>query len=354
MVRSKRVYLSLIAVAAVAAAVVLLVLARRNAAPETARLLPECDAVVYLDFRNIHRLTSFSHAPAPRREPEYEQFIRDTGFDFERDLYQAAMAVHLPNPKAGRAAENRYSEVLVGQFDHQRVQDYLKKISQSEETYEGTEVFTIPVEQRQVRVAIIGVDRVAISNVDDPEVIHGMIDRAKHLALPVRGPSLLPQYYRQVPLGSLAWVIASIPPATDSGRAAPYAVPSGFDVFLPRGSTVIASIRFLGAVHAKAEFLLGNEQRAQQFTSQANAFIELFKSIEADIPHSGNDPDVKAVFDSLKVQQDKDRAVLRASISTSFLKKFFSEPVLTLDQALPSEPKSPATKGKHGRKAKRR
>jgi hypothetical protein len=355
MVRSKRVLLSLVAVAALAAAIVFLVLVRRNAAPEAARLLPECDAVVYLDFHNIHRLTSFSQAPAPKREPEYEEFIRETGFDFERDLRQAAMAVHLSKATTGRAAENRYSEVLVGQFNHQRVQDYLKKISQSVETYQGTQVFTIPVEQRQVRVAILGVDHAAISNVDDPEVIHGMIDRAKHLALPVRGPSLLPLYYPQVPLASLAWVIARIPPAADSRRTGAYVVPGGFDVFLPRDSTVIASIRYLGAVHAKAEFLLGDEQRAQQFTSQANAFLELFKSIEANIPHSGSDPDVKAVFDSLKVEQQKDRAVLRASISTSFLKKFFSEPILALDQqALQSEARAPASKGKHSRRSKGR
>ncbi|MGA2990761.1 MAG: hypothetical protein ABSD88_09830 [Candidatus Korobacteraceae bacterium] len=354
MVRSKRVFLSLIAVAAVAAAIVLLVLARRNAAPEAARLLPECDAVVYLDFRNIHRLTSFSHAPAPKREPEYEEFIRETGFDFERDLREAAMAVHLPKAATGRAAENRYSEVLVGQFNLQRVQDYLKKISHSVETYQGTEVFIIPVEQRQVRVAILGVDRVAISNVDDPEVIHGMIDRAKHLALPVPGPSLLPQYYRQVPLASLAWVIARIP-ADSRASGSPYAMPGGFDVLLPRGSTVIASIRYLGAVQAKAEFLLENEQRAQQFTSQANAFLELFKSIEANIPRSGSDPDVKAVFDSFKIEQEKDRAVLRASISTAFLKKFFSEPMLTLEpQPRPSEPPAQAGKSKRSRRSKGR
>jgi hypothetical protein len=124
---------------------------------------------------------------------------------------------------------------------------------------------------------------------------------------------------------------------------------------LPRGSTVISSIRYLGAVQAKAEFLLENEQRAQQFTSQANAFLELFKSIEANIPRSGSDPDVKAVFDSFKIEQEKDRAVLRASISTAFLKKFFSEPMLTLEpQPRPSEPPAQAGKSKRSRRSKGR
>jgi len=353
MVRSKRVLLSLVAVAAVAAAAVLLVLARRNAAPEAARLLPECDGVVYLDLRNIHRLTLFSRAPGPKRDPEYEDFIRTTGFDFERDLREAAMAVHLPKPGAAGPAENRYTEILVGQFDRQKIEAYLKKISRSMEVYQGTEIYAIPVEQRQVRVAILAFDRVAISNTDDPEVIHGVIDRAKHLALPVRGPSLLPQYYRHVPLASLAWMIAAIPPASASPRpGSSYPIPGGFDALLPANSTIIASIRYLGAVHAKAEFLLGSEQRAQQFAGQAGAFLELFKSIEVSIPHSGNDPDVKTVFDSLKVEQEKEHVVLSASIPTGFLKKFFSEPILSLDsqQAASSGEKAPAPKKKRGRK----
>ena len=351
MARNKRVLLSLVAVAAVAAAVVLLVLARRNAAPEAARLLPECDAVVYLDLGNIHRLTSFSRVPGPKHEPEYEDFIRATGFDFERDLHEAAMAVHLPKPGTTGTAQNRYTEILVGQFDRQKIEAYLKKISRSVEVYQGTEIYTIPVEQRQVRVAILAVDRVGISNADDPEVIHGVVDRAKHLALPVRGPSLLAQYYRHVPLASLAWMIAAIPPASDSRRASSsYPIPGGFDALLPANSTIIASIRYLGAVHAKAEFLLGSEQRAQQFASQANAFLELFKSIEVNIPHSGNDPDVKTVFDSLKVEQQKEHAVLSASIPAGFLKKFFSEPILSLDsQQAPPEPAAPARKSKRHR-----
>ena len=57
----------------------------------------------------------------------------------------------------------------MGHFDHQRVQAYLKKISQSVDSYEGIDIFNVPVEDRTVRVAILSIDTVAISNVPDPE-----------------------------------------------------------------------------------------------------------------------------------------------------------------------------------------
>ena len=35
-------------------------------------------------------------------DPEYERFIQETGFDFERDLEAVAFAVHYPEKLAGR------------------------------------------------------------------------------------------------------------------------------------------------------------------------------------------------------------------------------------------------------------
>jgi hypothetical protein len=341
MARTKRLLFSSIVLVLLAAAVTGLLLVRRHAAPEPARLLPECDGLVYLNVRDIRRVTSFGNATTPKHEPEYEDFIRQTGFDFEHDLEEAAFAIHLGKPANGRAGENHYSQVLVGHFDHQRVQAYLRKISQSTDSYQGIEIFNVPVEDRTVRVAILNIDTAAISNVNDPDVIRGMIDHSRHLALPLRGPSLLARYYHDVPIASLGWVIARIPPAPADARVgSPYPLPGGFEVLLPYGSMMIASVRYVGAVRAKVEFLLAGEAQAQQFTSQANAFLEMFKSVESSLHPSGNDPDVKAVFDSIKVQQQKDHAVLNASIPTGFLKKFFAEPMFSLDQ--PKE--SPAPK----------
>ena len=356
MARTKRLLFTTIVLVLLAAAIAALLLVRRHAAPEAARLLPESDGVVYLNLRNVHRLTTFSKAPAAKHDPEYAEFIRETGFDFERDLDEAAIAIHLGSPVNDRTGENRYSQVLMGHFDHQRVKAYLRKLGNPVESYEGVDIFSVPVEDRTVRVAILNIDTVAISNVRDPSIIRGIIDRSRHLALPVRGPSLLTQYYRDVPLASLVWAIARIPSAPADARASsPFPLPGGFDVLMPYDSTVIASVRYVGAVRAKIEFLLPGEEQARQFATQAGTFLEMFKSVESSMHAGGSDPDVKAVFDSLKIQQEKEHAILSASIPTGFLKKFFSEPIFALDQQKqPSESKAPASSHRRNSRAKNR
>ena len=121
--------------------------------------------------------------------------MRETGFSFERDLDEAAMAVHRGSPKAsahGAArSDTRYTEVLVGHYDQTKLPQYLHQHARSMEAYRDVDVFSFPIENRTLRVALLAIDTVAISNVDDPGVIHGIIDRFKKVALPFGGPSLV-------------------------------------------------------------------------------------------------------------------------------------------------------------------
>ena len=118
--------IALLAVALVIAAISLAVYLRKRAAPEPARLLPSSDAVLYFNLKSVRRLTSFGSQPIGQREPEYEEFVRETGFQFERDLNEAAFAVHTvqrpPAYKGGPpGTEARYSEVFIGKFDGQKL-----------------------------------------------------------------------------------------------------------------------------------------------------------------------------------------------------------------------------------------
>ena len=93
----------LLFVAAVAAVVVL----RKHAPPEPARLLPGADGFVYVDLKWMRRADMANHLPAVPHDPEYEQFIQATGFQFERDLQEAAIAIHYASPQTG--GETRFS-----------------------------------------------------------------------------------------------------------------------------------------------------------------------------------------------------------------------------------------------------
>src|SRR5271165_470704 len=104
-------------------------LLRKRAAPDVVRLLPNADAILYVNLEPVRLLTDMGKNPPKDREPEYEEFVRQTGFEFERDLDRAALAIHYGQPKGNREGETRYSEILQGHFDGQRITEYLHKLS---------------------------------------------------------------------------------------------------------------------------------------------------------------------------------------------------------------------------------
>src|ERR1700693_1573830 len=129
--RTRRTLPIVSAVVIVVAAVTFAVQLRKHAPPEPARLLPGADAFFYLDLGKA-RKASGKELPAVSHDPEYERFIRETGFQFERDLDEAAFAIHYPLRAARTGAvEPRFSEVFIGKFDGGKLAAYLKEHAQS-------------------------------------------------------------------------------------------------------------------------------------------------------------------------------------------------------------------------------
>jgi hypothetical protein len=347
----RRKFLIALVVLAVVGAIAVVVWLRGRAAPEPARLLPEADGYVYINLKPLRQFGVLGQNQVPR-EPEYEQFVRETGFQFERDLDEAGFAIHAPAPSDRPNAERqpRYSEVFMGHFDLSRAVSYFHKISAGMERYREVDIFSIPLEGRTVRVALLGVGTVAVSNTDGPQVIHGIVDRYKQLAAPFGGPQLLRKYYREVPFGALAWAVARISPEKRENRL--FVLPGGFDLFFPPGTVVIASVRYTGAAQLRVEALAAGERQARQIIEQANALLAIFRGLESSMQRGGADPDVKAFFASLRVEQEDSRAVLNATVPRGFLQKLFAEP-LEHPAGLGAEkpqPKPPAAKPKPKRR----
>jgi hypothetical protein len=319
-------------VVGVAAAIALAVYLRKLAAPEPARLLPDADAFIYVNLKPLRQVGVIGKNPPPITDPEYAQFVQETGFQFERDLDEAAFAVHLPSPVAPveeKPAADRYprfSEIFVGHFDSTRVANYFRKVAPNIERYRDVEIFSVPLEGRTVRIALLGVGTAAVSNTDDPRIIHGMIDKYKEIALPFGGPALVKDYYRHVPLTALAWSIARVSPSAPGKNSGLFILPGGYDIFFPAGTVVVASVRYTTGVHVKAEAFTTGEDEARRITEQANAFLTIFRGLGESMQMKGPDNDVKAFFDSLKVEQEKNRAVLTASVPQGFIKKMLEEP----------------------------
>ena len=89
--RRKQLWVALAVLVVIAGSIVTAVLLRKRAAPDTVRLLPASDAVFYINLEPIRLFTNLGKNPPKDRDPQYEEFVRETGFEFERDLDKAAL-----------------------------------------------------------------------------------------------------------------------------------------------------------------------------------------------------------------------------------------------------------------------
>jgi hypothetical protein len=328
-----------LAVVLIVAAIALIVTLRKHAPPEAARLLPGADGFLYINLKWIRTFNATGQLPPVSREPEYQKFVEETGFQFERDLDQAAFAIHYPQSwgggTAGSASEPRFSEVFVGKIDSGRLTAYLKKLASSIDDYRGFDIYNIPLEGRTVRVVILSYDSVAVSNHPNLDVIRGMIDRSRKLASPFGGPWLLRKFYRKVPLASLSFAILRVKPTEMSALGGL----GGWSLLFPKPAVAVVSARYLRAIHLRAEAFTDSDADAQAITEKTAAFLNLFRATEGSVGAQGTDADVKAFFDSLKVEQSGDRAILTATVPQGFIGKILTEaPPETVAPAPPATP----------------
>ena len=349
--RRRRLWIAL-AVVFVAAAIAGVVYLRSRAAPEAARLLPESDAVVFANLRLMRLAHVFNEAPPVAYDADYEQFVKETGFQFERDLDQAAFAVHASSgPAAGGEGfleRAHYSEIFIGKFNAQRATAYFRKLASGTEEYRDAVIYSIPHEGRTVRVALLGLDTVAVSNVPDSTAIHQMIDKYRAAAWPASGPSLVQEQYRQVPVASVAWGLARVPSSPAQGP--PLLLPGGLQMPMPwlAGSTIVASARYLGALHLRVEALTRSENDARQLLETAQTFFALMQAAQSSTTQGGTDADVKAFFNSLKVEEHGSRVALTATVPQGFIRKALSPPAPSPPIQTPTPPPQPPTKKRKG------
>ncbi len=340
--RIRRTFPIALVVVIVAAALVVAVQLRKHAPPEPARLLPGADAFLYADFSWVRRLST-NPLPAVSHDPEYERFIQETGIEFERDLGAVAFAVHYPMgwPGGGTgssAPEPRFSEVFVGKFNGERLTAYLKHTAKSVENYNSVDIFSLPIDGRTFRVAILSVDAVAGSNHDDPNVIRGIVDRSRRLASPFGGPALLRRYFKRVQLASPVWMVARVDPSAPAfgGWSSVFSKPA--DLVISASYNPLHLPLRTGALHLRAEAWAGSNDDAHNIAGKLNTFLAMFHSAETSVGSPGSDPDVKALFDSLQVRQEDNRAVVYALVPTGVFRKLLESPSAMPAAVAPVQP----------------
>ncbi len=285
---------------------------RTSSVPETATLLPEGDLLIYVNLKPLH-LLDLSKSNPVEMEGEYKDFVEQTGIQFERDLDEVSMSRR--DTPDGRDVES--SEIFTGRFDVQRVKAYLLKLSSRAEQYRDRVIYSIQHEGHNVRVTFLDNTHLAATNMPSPEPMRGIIDR---MIKPASGPALLSGYYRNVPVGSLAWLIDRIP-----NKQGNLQLPGGFALTLPADAVAVGSVRYTGNLLLRADLITQNEAQAKQIADSANTNLTMVRSIGQSLGMKGPDADIKAAFDSIQVAQKENVAVFTATVPQTILKKIWSE-----------------------------
>jgi hypothetical protein len=317
---------TLLAVGAVVVALAVAVYLRWKAPPDVARLLPESDAIVYANLKPLRAATHFDRGSVTR-SATYQQFVDATGIVAERDLDAAAFALHRMSDPNGPNGEVAYSEVFQGRFDAGRLSRYLAASAKSTEDYAGRTIYAIPSEGRTLRVAVLGYDMVAASNMPTTEQIHSILDRERAGASPFAGSSLLSARYGDVPAFSVAWAVGHVGlPFSEGGQISVL----GLKLPLPEDTTFVASVRYLasvkekGALHLAIEEIAESEAEAAQSAEALRRLLGLLKAIERaqqPEPRTAEDRVVRELVDSLRIEQRKDRATLTAVVPAEALRE---------------------------------
>jgi hypothetical protein len=291
-------------------------------------LMPSgASAVVYADFAALRQspfaAAFLAWAPRPQIDADYAQFLRDTGFDYERDLHRVAIAA------IKHAQDTAFFAVADGRFDRKKISAYASQTG-TRETRDGREIFSLPLSSaspsspaatanpRRISFAFLRKDRIALTDSTDLAVllsqpqtgqdakewgdrferlagspVFAVIrqDAAPGSALASRAPGGWQSPQLATLLDQLQWITIAGKPEGDHLRV----VTEG-ECGLDTSARQLAD--FLNGVLVLAQLGLNGPQVRQQLDPQAReAFLEMLKGADVSRLDRGETKSVRLIFD---------------------------------------------------------
>ncbi len=296
---------------------------RRNAQSSSTRsnalgMMPaDASAVLFADFAELRTapfvVQLFAWAPKPQADPDYAQFLKETGFDYERDLDRIAVGF------VKRAQDSTLFAVADGKFDRQKISDYAVKTGAVAKSG-GREIFSVPLTDSTKKIAFtfLRSDRIALTNTgdlsgklgakkrsEDSAEWHSRFERlagspvfavirqdaAAGAALAAQAPGGLRSPQLSALLDQLQWITLAGKPESDRIRV----VAEG-ECAAEATTRQIADL--LQGVLALAEAGLNDAETRQQLDPTARAaYLELLKSADVSKIDRGDTKSVRLAFE---------------------------------------------------------
>lgn len=285
---------------------------------EMLALMPaDASAVVFANVADLRQAPFiaqlYAWAPKPQTDADYTQFVKDTGFDYERDLDRIAIAID----KQGQGSA--LFAVVDGKFDRQKISTFALRDGAAVKTG-GREIFSFPASGSAKKISFVFLrdNRIALtndSNLDPlldakrrPEYAAEWRIRFERLAgsplfavikqnaalgdaLAAHAPGGLRSPQLSTLLDQLQWITVAGKPDNDRLRVVAEGECLG-------ENTVRQLADVLNGVLILAEGGLNDAKARQQLDPvMRNAYLELLKSADVSKIDRGDSKSVRLVFD---------------------------------------------------------
>jgi hypothetical protein len=230
----------------------------------------DASAVLFADLKELRRspfsAQLYNWIPKSQADAEYTQFLRATGFDYERDLDRVAIAVIKDRN------ESQLFAIAGGRFDRQKIEAYASP-SGARETHGGKEIFSVMLNEnaRKISFAFLSKDEMALTN--SPELAT--------LLAPSRNSADARDWHERFARVAGSPVFAILRQDAAAGSALASQTPGGFQS--PQLSALINQLQWIslaakpeeGALRLVAEGECANEQTSRQLSDLLSGMLVL-------------------------------------------------------------------------------
>ena len=289
-----------------------------TAREEALALMPrDAIAILFADFDELRQASFvarlYAWAPKPQADADYAQFLKETGFDFERDLERITIAVEK------RGQDSTLFAILDGKFDRQKISAYALKDGSAAKTG-GREIFSVPVNgtAKKISLTFLRNDRIAVTGdsnlaffldarkrAEDAADWHARFERlagspvfavirqdaAVGAALAAQAPRGLRSPQLSTLIDQLQWITLAGKPENDRLRV----VAEGE---CTAEATARQLVDLMNGVVILAQLGLNDAKTRQQLDPAAReAYLEILKSAEVSKINRGDTKSVRLVFE---------------------------------------------------------
>ena len=289
-----------------------------SARGEILALMPtDASAVLFVDLSELRQAPFFAQlyawAPKPQADADYAQFVKDSGFDYERDLDRVAIAVEK------RGQDSALFAILDGKFDRQKISAYALKDGSAVKAG-AREIFSVPVSatEKKISFAFLKDNRIALTNdskldtfldakkrPEDVTEWHARFERvggstlfavirqdaAFGAALAAQAPGGLRSPQLSTLLDQLQWITLAGKPENDRLRVVA-------DGECTAEATARQLVDVINGVAILAEGGLNDPQTRKQLDPAIReAYLQLVKSVDVSKIDRGDTKSVRLVFE---------------------------------------------------------